>query len=155
MTKAAEADAGCSKTCPSGPAETGSVVLGVIAARGHVAYISPNIPVTSRLLDNFSQHGVLAENRIRFASRCIKHECIQWKEQDNAQAGRCGLIDHAIGSLKVEAGPDTLPDCGIRGTCRWFAQHAVKACTVCPEIIRRSAAQCGAASLEADTRSAG
>lgn len=155
MTEAADAGAGGSKTCPSGPAGAGSVVLGVIAARGHVAYINPNIPVTARLLDSFSQNGVLAENRVRFACRCIQRECIQWKEKENAQAGRCGLIDHAIDSLKIEAGPDTLPDCGIRGTCRWFAQHAVQACTVCPEIIRRSGAQCGAAALEADTRSAG
>ena len=35
------------KTCPSGPAEPGSVLLGMVVAPGQVAYLSPGIPVTS------------------------------------------------------------------------------------------------------------
>ena len=127
-------------TCPSGPAEPGSVLLGVVAGRGQVAYLSPNIPVTKRLLQSLADETVPIENRMRFASACIEKRCIQWKGA--SQAGRCGLIDHAVAALQVVAGPQELPHCGIRATCRWFAQHRQVACGVCPQVIRRPVGQC-------------
>ena len=78
------------KTRPSVPPEPGSVLLGVVAM-GQVAYCNPSPPVTPELLVTLSQHGVPVENRIRFASTCIEHRCVQWKEE--AGAGRCGFTD--------------------------------------------------------------
>jgi hypothetical protein len=125
------------KTCPSGPPEPGSVLLGIVAGPGEVAYLNPHVPVTLELLESLSRGGIAIENRMRFACSCAEHGCVQWK--GDSAAGRCGLIDHAIEALGVEAGLDHLPRCGIRADCRWFAQHDRKACAVCPEIIRRPA----------------
>jgi hypothetical protein len=80
---------------------------------------------------------------MRFGCDCAEQGCVQWKGEDGA--GRCGLIDHALEALKVEVGPDHLPRCGIRATCRWFAQHDRKACAVCPQVIRRPARERAAA----------
>ena len=128
-------------TCPSGPAEPGSVILGVVSGNGQVAYLSPNIPVTRRMLQSLQSTEVPVENRMRFACSCLKARCVQWKQTE--QSGRCGLIDHAVKTLDVTTGPDALPHCGIRHTCRWFAQHGRVACGACPEVIRRSGKQCG------------
>jgi hypothetical protein len=111
------------------------VLLGVVAGKGQVAYLNPSPPVTPELLVILNQHGVPVENRIRFAGPCMEHRCVQWKEE--AEAGRCGLIDRAINTLGIESGLAPLPHCGIRQSCRWFAQHQRAACAACPEVIRR------------------
>jgi len=130
-------------TCPSAPAEIGSVLLGVVAERGQVAYLSPNVPVTPTLLDSLEASSVPLDNRLRFAGPCIAHRCIQWKGGEGT--GHCGLIEHAVRTLERTEGPDTLPRCGIRSTCRWFEQSGAVACGLCPEVIRRPANECRAA----------
>ena len=136
---AVEAESGKSsvKTCPSGPAEPGSVLLGMVVGPGQVAYLSPSIPVTSELLAELEQDGIPIENRMRFACTCMEHRCRQWN--GDAGGGRCGLADRAIAALSITEGLEDLPNCGIRSTCRWFAQHRAKACAACPEVIRRPA----------------
>jgi hypothetical protein len=130
---------GFTKTCPSAPAEPGSVLLGMVVAPGQVAYLSPNIPVTAELLDALTRGGVPIENRMRFAGTCMERGCIQWS--GDGGGGRCGLADRAIAALSITTGLADLPKCGIRATCRWFAQHQAKACAACPEVIRRPAEQ--------------
>jgi hypothetical protein len=127
-----------SKTCPSAPAELGSVVLGVVVAPGQVAYLAPSIPVTPELLDGFRKDGVPIENRMRFACACREHQCKQWSGGTGG-GGHCGLVERAVEALAITEGLDNLPNCGIRSTCRWFAQHQRKACAACPEVIRRTA----------------
>lgn len=122
-------------TCPSAPAEPGSNLLGVVVAPGQVAYVNPSVPVTRELLDDFARRGVAVENRLRFSCICREHACKQWDGE--AGAGRCGLVDRAVSALAITQGLDDLPACGIRGTCRWFAQRGRLACAACPEIIRR------------------
>jgi hypothetical protein len=127
-----------SKTCPSAPAELGSVVLGVVVAPGQVAYLAPSVPVTPELLDGFRKDGVPIENRMRFACACREHQCKQWSGGTGG-GGHCGLVERAVEALAITEGLDNLPNCGIRSTCRWFAQHQRKACAACPEVIRRMA----------------
>jgi hypothetical protein len=122
------------KTCPSAPAEPGSVLFGVVVAPGDVAYLSPNVPVTQGLLDDLARNGMAVENRLRFAGKCMERHCVQWAGGDD---GRCSLADRAIAALSIEEGREDLPKCGIRSTCRWYAQHRAKACAACPEVIRR------------------
>lgn len=137
MTKTSQGNDAFPKTCPSAPAEPGSVLLGVVAGQGQVAYLSPHVPVTSELLESLKRNGVPTENRLRFACACMERRCVQWKEE--AGSGRCGLIDHAIDALGITSGAQTLPQCGIRPSCRWFAQHGSRACAACPEVIRKPA----------------
>jgi len=137
MIRSSQDDDASLKTCPSAPAEAGSVVLGVVASQGQVAYLSPHVPVTLELLERLNRGGVPIENRMRFAGACMEHHCVQWKGE--AGTGRCGLIDHAIDALGITSSAEKLPQCGIRPTCRWFAQHGSRACAACPEVIRRPA----------------
>ncbi len=131
-------------TCPSAPAEVGSVLLGVVADKGQMAYLAPNVPVTPNLIQGLTAGSIPIENRLRFAGPCIQHQCVQWKGRDGG-AGHCGLIEHAVKTFERTTGPETLPQCGIRSTCRWFAQKGRVACGVCPEVIRRPANECRAA----------
>ena len=123
------------KTCPSAPIEPGSSLFGVVAEKGQIAYITPNVPVTSELLVILQASGVPVENRLRFAGACMEHKCVQWNGQPGS--GRCGLIDQAVDVHHTDSDLETLPQCGIRASCRWFAQYSRRACSVCPEIIRR------------------
>lgn len=124
-------------TCPSAPPEQGAVLIGIVTAPGEVAYLNPGVAATPDMIDGLRAEGVPIENRLRFASPCMEHRCVQWS--GIAGSGRCGLIDRALDALRVTEGPETLPRCAIRATCRWFAQHARAACSACPEVIRRPA----------------
>ncbi len=134
---APQPDADGFKTCPSGPPEIGSVLLGIVTAPGEIAYVTPHPPVTQGLLERLGRNGAPIENRVRFACRCAESGCVQW--EGDANAGRCGLIDHALEALAISDGPERLPHCGIRHTCRWFAQQGRNACAACPEVIRKPA----------------
>jgi hypothetical protein len=125
------ADEGSQFTCPSAPPEPGSVLLGIVAAKGEIAYITPNIPVTQEMLDTFEKNGVPPENRLRFAGPCMGHRCVQWV------GTRCGLIDRVVDHFGDRESTGPLPKCGIRSTCRWFAQHGRAACSSCPEVVRK------------------
>ncbi|KGS04266.1 hypothetical protein [Burkholderia sp. ABCPW 111] len=126
-TEAGETSLG---TCPSAPAESASAVLGAVMEGGTVAYISPKIPISSELLDGLRANGVPVENRVRFLGPCLGGKCAQW-------AGyRCGLVDAIVKEPAVLSTPvEGLPKCGIRSTCRWYAQHASAACMQCPVVI--------------------
>lgn len=126
------------KTCPSAPVEPGSVLFGMVLEPGRVAYLSPSVPATTELLDTLASGGVPVENRLRFAGPCFERGCVQWVE--GGGGGRCGLADRAIATLSITSGLADLPRCGIRATCRWYAQHKAKACAACPEVIRRPSA---------------
>ena len=119
-------------TCPSAPPDADSVLLGIVAAPGQIVYITPNPPVTPQLLDTFERQGIPPENRLRFAGPCMEHNCVQWA------GSRCGLIDRVVDHFG-ERDSAELPKCGIRNTCRWFAQHGRNACTSCPEVVRKPA----------------
>ena len=112
------------------------MLLGIVIAPGQVAYLAPNVPVTAEMLEALNSEGVAVENRLRFACACREHQCRQWAGGPGEQ-GRCGLVEHAVEALAIDIGLDDLPNCGIRPTCRWFAQQGRKACAACPEILRR------------------
>lgn len=126
------------KTCPSGPPEPGSAILGFVVAPGQVAYLTPAIPVTPELIESLHADEIPIENRVRFSCECREHQCIQWTVGASA-GGRCGLVDRAVEAFAIAKDLDDLPACGIRATCRWFAQHKRKACAACPEIVRKPA----------------
>jgi hypothetical protein len=124
------------QTCPNAPPEPGATVFGVVREAGQIAYISPSIPLTRDLLASYRANGIEVENRLRVAGACDAEACIQWGQ------GRCTLADKVVADLSPDrmttAGRD-LPSCGIRQTCRWFAQHGIDACQGCAEVIRKPA----------------
>jgi hypothetical protein len=120
-------------TCPSAPAEPGALVLGIVAGAGEIAYMLPAATITQESLDQLIADGVDVENRMRFASTCIEDRCVQWTGQ------HCGLIDRVTSGTSGQSQVNILPTCGIRSSCRWFAQVGRKACSTCPDVIRKPA----------------
>ncbi|MDD5366640.1 MAG: hypothetical protein PHR30_14980 [Gallionellaceae bacterium] len=119
-------------TCPNAPPEVGAALFGIVQGDGKVAYLSPNIPVSDGLLVALENKNIPIENRLRFSGPCMAERCIQW------QTDRCSLADKVVADLG-DSGTEhsKLPHCGIRATCRWFAQHKQVACGGCPTVIRK------------------
>jgi hypothetical protein len=123
------------KSCPSALCEQDALLLGVVGADGTVGYIQPATRISADFVAQAQERGH-PERSFRFSGPCREAGCPQWTGQG------CGVIDVVIGSKPADApagatGPAgaRLPACGIRRTCRWFAQHGAAACAVCPLII--------------------
>jgi hypothetical protein len=123
------ADAPAAKSCPSALCEEDALLLGVVGPDGTVAYVQPPTRISA---DFVAQAQALGhpERRFRFSTTCREAACQQWTGTG------CGVIDVVIGTRPAELqGKPALPACGIRRTCRWFAQHGAAACAVCPQIV--------------------
>jgi len=110
------------------------VLLGVVGADGTVGYISPRAPVSAAFVEKVKSGGA-AEKRFRFAQACVESDCAQWT------GSRCGVIDTVVAAAaaaRFEQAGTALPRCGIRASCRWFAQAGARACAVCPLVITDS-----------------
>lgn len=123
--------AGDGRLCPSARCTPGATLLGVVAADGVVEYVGPGVTVDETFVTR-AREGRAPEKRFRFADACVRDRCLQWT------GTRCGIIDGVLASPAGKAAGDTveaLPRCGIRGSCRWFAQEGPRACRVCPLVI--------------------
>ena len=112
--------------CPSSRCEKGHILLGVVQGDGTVEFLSERMTLDDDFVE-IARQGRSPEKRFRFASTCVRSACCQWKN------GRCGVIDTVLDS--APAGAERLPQCSIRGQCRWFHQEGEKACAVCPLVI--------------------
>ncbi len=130
-SRSGDSDAGC-LSCPSAPPEEGAALFGIVQELGRIAYISPAIPVSTTLLRALHSHQVEIENRFRFTGPCMGERCEQWRSD------RCSLVDAVVADTAAPEKPE-LAQCGIRATCRWFAQHRQAACAGCPSVIRKPA----------------
>ena len=120
-------------TCPSAQCQPGSLLLGIRGADGRIGYLSPPLPVTAEFVEQVHSNGRDPERTLRFAGSCAGSGCAQWNRADS----RCGVAD-VIATVPVPepGGPVRLPTCGIRSTCRWFAQHGPAICQRCPVVTR-------------------
>jgi hypothetical protein len=119
---------GHSATCPSAPARPGAVLLGILGPNGRVVYTPGGPRATAGLLGDVARtmKGPV-ETRYRFAGPCVTNGCAYWD-------GRCRAIDAAHADLDATTAGEAgfkLPECGIRETCRWWAQEGQQACRVC------------------------
>jgi hypothetical protein len=134
------------KSCPSALCEEDALLLGVVGPDGTVAYVQPPTRISADFVAQAQARGH-PERWFRFSTACREAACHQWTGTG------CGVIDLVIGARPEDppaAKPDPpavkpgapaakpsagLPACGIRRTCRWFAQRGAAACAVCPQII--------------------
>jgi hypothetical protein len=131
------------KSCPSALCEEDALLLGVVVPDGTVAYVQPPTRISADFVAQAQARGH-PERSFRFSTTCRESACQQWTGTG------CGVIDIVIGARPQEppaadrpaagkpaAGKPSarLPACGIRRTCRWFAQHGAAACAVCPQIV--------------------
>ncbi|GLZ39045.1 hypothetical protein Acsp05_26690 [Actinokineospora sp. NBRC 105648] len=113
-------------TCPSSQAGPGATLLGILGPGGRVVY-TPNGPrVTPEFQARLAARGGgPLESRYRFAAPCVESGCVFWD-------GACRAVDAAHEDFVAVGG--ALPECGIRETCRWWAQQGPAACAVCPSV---------------------
>lgn len=114
--------------CPSAEAGEGALVVGMRGPDGRVAYVTPPTPASAELLDGLREAGLVPERRFRFAQPCARGGCGHWT------GGECGLVGRILASLAEPgaAPPEAPRRCGIRASCRWFAQRGWDACRACP-----------------------
>jgi hypothetical protein len=108
-------------------------VLGVVNEKGRVTYVDPPLQLDASLVEVLKRRPS-PEARFRFASSCIEGSCSQWHD------GSCGIIKLVTRHAEGLAAHGPLPKCGIRKTCRWFAQEGRRACEVCPLVVTDQAA---------------
>lgn len=116
------------KLCPSYNCRDGAVLLGVVMRDGRVAFSSDRIVVNQEFVQ-IAREGRTPEKRFRFGGHCIEGGCNQWT------GTRCGVIDKVIETTNADMSDPNLPECSIRGECRWFYQRGAEACAICPDVI--------------------
>jgi hypothetical protein len=116
-------------SCPSAPAVEGrSALLGIVGRDGRLVYTASSPQVTAELLGALTADGHRPEAVARFSGRCVNSGCAFWVDD------ACRAIDVAHSQLDTHLPPPhsaELPECGIRPTCRWWAQEGPSACRVC------------------------
>ncbi|HEX8646546.1 MAG TPA: hypothetical protein VF715_06570 [Thermoleophilaceae bacterium] len=116
------------RTCPSSSCEPGAKLIGVVGADGTVGYVSPPLEIDADFVER-ARRGRTPEKRFRFAGPCVEGRCAQWT------GSRCGVIDTVLTTPDRPSAPERLPHCGIRSSCRWYAQSGAEACAVCPLVV--------------------
>lgn len=106
----------------------GALVFGVVTGteeQPNVAWLERPVPVTPELL---AKTGEVEPQRIfRITAACQESKCTHF------DGSRCKLVRRIV-SLLPEA-VDSLPQCALRPTCRWFTQEGRAACLRCPQVI--------------------
>ncbi|MGA0558059.1 hypothetical protein ACO2Q8_15475 [Larkinella sp. VNQ87] len=114
--------------CPSYIAKPGAQLFGILNAEGRVSFLRQPIPIDHTFVEA-AREGRPAEERFRFAGKCVRTGCHQWSKSRQA----CTLVERL---LENRVSSSALPDCPIRNRCRWFHQRAETACQSCNEVIR-------------------
>lgn len=112
--------------CPSARCEPDALLIGIVGPTGRVGHINPALAVDEEFVLE-AHRGRAPEKRFRFAQPCTEAGCQHWT------GTRCGVVDAAL-SRDLESA-ESLPRCGIRTACRWFAQSGANACRVCPLVV--------------------
>jgi hypothetical protein len=116
--------------CPSARCASGALLLGVVGRDGRIGYLRPAIAVDPEFAERAAA-GRAPEKRFRFAQPCARNGCQHWQGQ------RCAVADAAVKLEPASAAGHraSLPRCGIRRDCRWFAQRGRLACAACPLVV--------------------
>jgi hypothetical protein len=112
--------------CPSARCEPDALLIGIVGPTGRVGHLTPALAVDEDFVVQ-AHKGRAPEKRFRFAQPCTEDGCQHWT------GTRCGVVDAAL-SRDLEPA-ESLPRCGIRSGCRWFAQSGANACRVCPLVV--------------------
>lgn len=122
------ASSGDVKACPSAFCQEGALLLGVMTAGGTLAYLRPPTRVDADFVARAKAMG-RPESRFRFSAPCIEAGCPQWTGDG------CAVVDKVLEEETPIEASGQLPRCGIRSSCRWYAQRGAAACAVCPLVV--------------------
>jgi hypothetical protein len=119
--------------CPSAPASSpGGRLIGVVGGtpdEPSVTFLGTPAVITADVLEASAPVGT--GEVLRVAAPCAAQGCAHFGR------GRCTLVERIVDLLPVVE--DGLPACGIRASCRWFAQEGGDACRRCPQVVTENA----------------
>lgn len=125
--------------CPSGRCLPGNLVIGVVDERASITFLGIPQRIDEEFVSAARTTTVPPEARLRFAEECVEGRCAQW------DGDGCGLARRARARSMNPPITDTaqneasdqvpLPRCGIRHSCRWWAQEGRAACATCVWVI--------------------
>ena len=116
--------------CPSYVAKPNAELFGVVGKNGEVVLLKESITIDETFIEE-AKKGRPAEERFRFAGKCVKNSCRHWV--NNHQ--ECGLVAKLI-HINDKSISQNLQECPIRIKCRWYAQEKELACANCTEVFR-------------------
>jgi hypothetical protein len=121
-------EAGVPPLCPSAqPDMADARVFGLLdgsADEPRIAYLKAEVAVD---LANIPFGSLQPTEVFRFAARCEQHQCAHY------DGSRCTLAKRIVQSLPPVV--DTLAQCSIRPSCRWYAEQGRAACYRCPQVV--------------------
>lgn len=118
--------------CPSYVAMPNAELFGVVGRSGEVVFLKESIVIDEIFIEE-TKKGRPAEERFRFAGKCVKKMCKHWVN-DNQE---CGLVEKLI-HINNKPISKNLQECPIRLECRWYAQEKELACANCKEVFRNN-----------------
>jgi hypothetical protein len=121
--------------CPSYMAVPNAELFGVVGKSGEVLLLKESIVIDDTFIEE-TKKGRPAEERFRFAGKCVKKMCKHWVNNNQ----ECGLVEKLIHINNKPISKD-LQECPIRLKCRWYAQERALACANCTEVFRNSESQ--------------
>ena len=113
--------------CPSSNSEFSEFIIGIRKPNGTIAFLDQSLPVDKDVLEILKSHSVPAEQRFRFAGKCIKSGCQNW------DSGNCMIAKNLENYQEKLSSP--LPVCSIRTKCFWYAQQGPDICMICPRVV--------------------
>lgn len=116
--------------CPSYVSKPGAQLFGIQNREGQIDYLKEPITIDQTFVET-AKNGRSAEERFRFAGKCIEKGCHQWNDGTH----QCGLVGAIIERMNSALSNAPL-HCPIRGRCRWFTQKGMEACANCNDIVR-------------------
>lgn len=115
--------------CPSFSSQKDAKLLGVVNEDGILRILPSPLEIHEEFAIKCSENGFRPEERFRFVGLCAQSNCSNWSNNNCSVARK-------IAKVAIEENLDTsLPVCGIRPSCRWFAQEQASACRICKYII--------------------
>ena len=103
-------------------------MIGIVRLNGRIAFAATPMVVDEEFVRQAEAVGT-PERYFRFANPCAQGGCAQWA------GDHCGVIETVLAGNQNEMETETLPDCLIRPSCRWYYQSGVQACRVCPSVV--------------------
>ena len=112
--------------CPSSVPLPKSKLIGVLNEKTNRMEILPEpVPIDEDIQRELERFGEKKMKTVRLTNTCAMKGCGQW------DGSKCSLIGNILEKIEEKKREKNLPECGIRNTCRWYAQEKEEACKVC------------------------
>lgn len=111
--------------CPSIHPQLARSIIGVCGnVSTRMRFVDEEVPIPVTLHQIVDPQSLAL--RARFVGPCITSGCKHW-------TGAHCRLGQAVADVGA-AGVDVLPNCAVRGTCRWFLENGPSACTPCQHL---------------------